>query len=74
MRVSLGMHDLCEPLISPPFVCPGLLFFSLTVCLRSFKNLEVLCVLASILFPVLISWIPFTNDLNGTDGPELGAG
>ena len=36
--------------------------FSLAVCLRDLKNLEIAYILVSVLFPCLIVWIPFIHN------------
>ena len=43
-------------------------FFSLAVCLKNFKRLEVLYVLFAVLLPLLFMWIPFIDDNYGPNG------
>ena len=43
-------------------------FFSLAVCLKDLKRLEIYYVLFAVLFPLLFTWIPFINDNYGPNG------
>ena len=42
--------------------------FSLAVCLKNLKHLEIGYVLFSALFPLLFAWVPFINDGYGSAG------
>ena len=42
--------------------------FCLAVCLKNFRRLEISYVLFSILFPLLLSWIPFIHNSYGMVG------
>ena len=49
-------------------LCLSFHFFCLTVFLKSFENWESLYILVSILFPLLLAWIPFIHDNYGLAG------
>ena len=49
-------------------ICLVFHLFSLAVCLKNFKKLEIGYVLFSILFPLLYTWIPFIHNSYGVAG------